>query len=119
MWNFEIRWEQNTQHFRDVSVLGNFIDNHDVKRFLNEQSGRTPNLLVSIYLLLDIALLKNALTYVMMAEGIPIVYQGTELLFDGGDDPRNRESMWPELYKRPSTNIASESVFSILKCLNK
>lgn len=39
MWKLEIREEQNKQYFRDISILGNFVDNHDVKRFLNEQKG--------------------------------------------------------------------------------
>lgn len=83
MWNLEVRYEQNTQYFRDVSVLGNFIDNHDFKRFCNQQKDR--------------AMTKNALTYIMLSKGIPVVYQGTEYFFDGGDDPHNRESMWPEI----------------------
>lgn len=85
MWNLEMRWEQNRQYFRDLSVLGNFIDNHDVERFLHRQN--------------DPALFWNALAYTLLAEGIPILYQGTELMFAGGDDPKNRESMWPDLYR--------------------
>jgi alpha-amylase len=33
----------------------------------------------------------------MLSHGIPIIYQGTEYFFDGGDDPFNRESMWPDI----------------------
>jgi alpha-amylase len=62
MWKLEMREEQNKQYFRDISLLGNFVDNHDVKRFLNEQR--------------DSTLLRNALTYIFMADGIPILYQG-------------------------------------------
>ena len=83
MWNLEMRWDQNRQYFRDLSVLGNFIDNHDFKRFLHQQK--------------DLALFRNALVYMMMSQGIPILYQGTEFFFDGGDDPHNREIMWPYL----------------------
>lgn len=81
-------------------MLGNFLDNHDVKRFLAEQT--------------DVALFHNAIAYTMMAAGIPIIYQGTELHFSGGDDPRNRESMWPDIYetgKRPSA-------YHLIKTLN-
>jgi alpha-amylase len=39
MWGLEVRYEQNEQYFRDVSLLGNFIDNHDFKRFCNQQKG--------------------------------------------------------------------------------
>jgi alpha-amylase len=84
MWNFEVRFEQNRQYFKDVSLLGNFIDNHDFARFRNGFR--------------DTPLMRNALTYVLFSEGIPIVYQGTEFLFEGGDDPQNRESLWPDLF---------------------
>ena len=47
--------EQN-KAFPDASVLGNFVDNHDNKRFLNDNN--------------DITLLKNALAYVIFAEVI-------------------------------------------------
>lgn len=29
------------------------------------------------------------------AQGIPIVYYGTEQGYSGGNDPANRESLWP------------------------
>jgi len=66
--------------FRDMSVLGTFLENHDNVRFLNIQS--------------DKVLYKNGLTYVLMAMGIPIVYYGSEQGFNGGSDPRNREPLW-------------------------
>ncbi|XP_065907858.1 uncharacterized protein [Dysidea avara] len=67
--------------FPDVSILGNFIDNHDNPRFLNGNSQYT--------------LLYNALAYIIFAEGIPIIYYGTEQGFNGGNDPDNRASLWP------------------------
>lgn len=66
--------------FRDVSVLGNFVDNHDLARFLNHQP--------------DYRLLENALVYMLMSQGVPIVYYGTEQGFHGGDDPGCREVLW-------------------------
>jgi alpha-amylase len=68
------------QLFRDPTTLGNFIDNHDVPRWLNQKN--------------DISLLKNALAYVFLARGIPIVYYGTEQAYAGGQDPANREDLW-------------------------
>ncbi|XP_046543224.1 alpha-amylase-like [Haliotis rubra] len=67
--------------FIDTTVLGTFVDNHDFQRFLN----MTP----------DVTLLRNALVFVFFSQGIPIVYYGTEQLFHGGEDPDNRESLWP------------------------
>ena len=61
--------EQN-KAFPDASILGNFVDNHDNKRFLNEND--------------DITLLKNALAYVILAEvmcGHNIYMHGVNFLF--------------------------------------
>ncbi|KAF9879939.1 alpha amylase [Colletotrichum karsti] len=65
---------------RDLTLYGSFIENHDQKRFLSE----TP----------DLALLKNALTFSLLMDGIPIIYQGLEQGYKGGDTPFNREAMW-------------------------
>mmetsp|Transcript_175895 Transcript_175895/g.563951 ORF Transcript_175895/g.563951 Transcript_175895/m.563951 type:complete len:693 (-) Transcript_175895:131-2209(-) len=51
--------------YRSLERLGNFIDNHDVTRLFkvcNQDSSR----------------ITNALTWVMMAKGTPIIYYGTE-----------------------------------------
>lgn len=45
---------QNLALFKDVSVLGNFVDNHDNERFLSENK--------------DWNVLKNALAYIIFAE---------------------------------------------------
>ena len=66
--------------FPDPSALGTFLDNHDNPRWLNQKN--------------DVSLLKNALAYVMLARGIPIVYYGTEQGYAGGNDPANREDLW-------------------------
>ena len=58
----------------------NFIDNHDVPRFLWQGS---------------VDGLHNALTFVFTSQGIPCIYYGTEQEFDGGNDPSNREDMEP------------------------
>jgi alpha-amylase len=67
--------------FPDATVLGAFLDNHDNHRFLSQNSDWTS--------------LKNALAYIVFAEGIPIIYYGTEQGFTGAVDPDNRESLWP------------------------
>ncbi|MDQ3369317.1 MAG: alpha-amylase family glycosyl hydrolase [Myxococcota bacterium] len=61
-------------------VMVNFLDNHDLPRFLFEKS--------------DPAILRAALAYLMTWDGIPCVYYGTEQLFAGGVDPKNREDMF-------------------------
>ncbi|KAI8140889.1 a-amylase [Fennellomyces sp. T-0311] len=70
----------NRNSFTDTSVLTNFVDNHDVVRFLNANS--------------DISQFKNALAFVLLAEGIPVMYYGSEQGFSGGADPANREVLW-------------------------
>jgi glycosidase len=62
--------------------LVNFMDNHDVSRFLFEALG-------------DKDALRNALVLLMTEEGIPCLYYGTEQDFAGGNDPSNREVLWP------------------------
>jgi glycosidase len=64
-----------------TKLLVNFIDNHDVARFLFDAAG-------------DVPALKNALTLLYMEEGIPDLYYGTEQNFSGGNDPANREVLW-------------------------
>lgn len=64
-------------------LLVNFLDNHDVGRYLfdrNDEKG--------------VDSLKNALSFLFMQRGIPCLYYGTEQGFMGGNDPGNREDMW-------------------------
>lgn len=66
--------------FPDPAALCTFIDNHDVPRWLNQKNDQT--------------LLKNALAFLFLSRGIPILYYGTEQGFAGGADPANREDLW-------------------------
>lgn len=68
---------------RDVPI--NFLDNHDVPRFLFTGTKKG---------------LANALTFVFMTQGIPCLYYGTEQEFAGGNDPSNREDLWPTGFPR-------------------
>ena len=61
-------------------LLVNFMDNHDVPRFLD----RFP----------ELEKLHNALVYQLTFDGVPCIYYGTEQEFSGGPDPSNREDMW-------------------------
>lgn len=92
MYNLQTINQQYASTMGNVDLLGTFIDNHDQVRFLHEQP--------------DYKLYQNAITYVLLSEGIPIIYYGTEQGFNGGNDPYNREPLWPsnfntnsELYK--------------------
>jgi alpha-amylase len=94
-------WEQKTMNYNNTPQPGgigippsqaqiNFLDNHDVNRFLFDSDG-------------DVAALRNALTLNMTAEGIPCLYYGTEQDFHGGDDPANREVLWTTGF--PTTGV--------------
>lgn len=61
-------------------VLVNFLDNHDLPRFLFEKADR--------------AILRPALAFLLTWDGIPCLYYGTEQEFAGGVDPKNREDMF-------------------------
>lgn len=61
-------------------ALVNFVDNHDVPRFLWRQP--------------DTRALRASLAFLMFEEGIPCIYYGTEQDFAGGNDPANREPLW-------------------------
>ena len=66
--------------FSDVTILGTFIDNHDNPRFLSIQQDRK--------------MYEAAITFVLMTQGIPIVYYGTEQWLEGTQDPANRAPLW-------------------------
>lgn len=65
-------------------ALVNFLDNHDVARFLFSRP--------------DPAALDNALLFLFTEDGIPCIYYGTEQGFAGGNDPANREDLWVSGY---------------------
>ncbi|EPX70780.1 alpha-amylase Aah2 [Schizosaccharomyces octosporus yFS286] len=74
---------------RDVNALGTFIGNHDVPRIAHNNT--------------DQARVMNAISFVMMWDGIPIIYYGTEQNFNTFHDPFNREALW--LSKFDTSNI--------------
>ncbi|KAK3330258.1 glycoside hydrolase superfamily [Apodospora peruviana] len=72
----------------DTSLYGSFLENHDQARF--------PSLTG------DIALVKNAIAFTMLKDGIPIIYQGQEQRYAGKDTPLNREALWLSGYSTTS-----------------
>ena len=77
-------WQRNKTLYENPYILGNFIDNHDNVRFTRRALQQQEN---------PITRLKLALSYLYTAPGIPIVYYGTEIAMDGGEDPDNRRLM--------------------------
>lgn len=75
-------------------VLVNFLDNHDVPRFLyNRPDAGGPDAL------------RSALAYLLTEDGIPCLYYGTEQDFAGGNDPANREPLWWSGYATDGTTF--------------
>ena len=68
------------QPLAPTKALVNFMDNHDVGRFLWRYN--------------DLEGLKAALFYLLTMDGIPCIYYGTEQGYNGGNDPANREDLW-------------------------
>jgi glycosidase len=64
-------------------VLVNFLDNHDLPRFLFSDGAS----------IATDEMLRVALFYNYAWDGIPCLYYGTEQSFAGGVDPKNREDM--------------------------
>lgn len=73
----------------DTTLLGSFLENHDVARFPSYTS--------------DISLAKNAIAFTILADGIPIIYEGQEQHDSGSDLPNNREAIWLSGYPTTST----------------
>ena len=65
---------------KDSTLMGTFLENHDNPRF---PAGTQ-----------DMSLVKNALAFTTLGDGIPVIYQGQEQHFSGGDDPGCREALW-------------------------
>ena len=79
-------------------ALVNFMDNHDVPRFLftEGEAWETPVCKESKNCT---QALRAALTYLFTEDGIPCMYYGTEQEFTGGNDPGNREPLWHSKYR--------------------
>nr|BAW15173.1 alpha-amylase [Pholiota microspora] len=91
-------FEDSKTKFKDVGLLGNFLENQDLPRWHN--------------LTVDPQSMYNAMTFTFMSDGIPIVYYGQEQYFSGNADPLNREPLWPSKY-------AKTDAYNLMATLNK
>ena len=69
---------------KDPMLLATFSENHDLPRFLSQRN--------------DLNVQMNVITFTILGGGIPIIYQGQEQGFFGGNDPANREALWSSGY---------------------
>ncbi|KAL4875938.1 glycoside hydrolase superfamily [Aspergillus karnatakaensis] len=79
----------------DITALTVFSENHDIARFASMKDDLTT-------LSPPRQLAKNILTFTLLFDGIPIIYQGQEQHFSGTHDPYNREPLWPSQYNTSS-----------------
>ena len=89
---------QNQGNCSDVSLLGNFIENHDLPRYAGITSDQMQRL--------------NAITFTFVIDGFPVAYYGQEQAFSGLTDPYNREALWTSKYDE--TNV----YYNVHKALN-
>ena len=89
-------YERSKAAFRDIHLLGNFVDNHDTPRFLSIN--------------LHYKRFQSAIALSFLFPGIPVLYYGDEQAYAGGNDPYNREIMWTNL------NTSSE-MYNFVKTL--
>ncbi|RAL62812.1 hypothetical protein DID88_004654 [Monilinia fructigena] len=89
----------------DTTLLGSFLENHDVGRFASLTS--------------DEALAKNAIAFTMLADGIPIIYQGQEQHLSGAGVPQNREAIWLNSNSYSQTGTLYKFIKSINQIRNR
>ncbi|KAH8657061.1 glycoside hydrolase family 13 protein [Tricladium varicosporioides] len=74
----------------DTTLLGSFLENHDVDRFPSLTS--------------DESLAKNAIAFTILADGTPIIYEGQEQHYAGTNSGNyNRAAIWLSGYPTTST----------------
>ncbi|KAK3676020.1 hypothetical protein LTR78_004212 [Recurvomyces mirabilis] len=74
----------------DPTAMVSFSENHDVPRFRNYTS--------------DMARAKNMITYTILTDGIPVIYQGQEQHMNGDISPyMNRAPLWEAGYNTTFT----------------
>lgn len=83
--NYRLEPQPGGVNAAPTRLLVNFLDNHDVARFLFQDG--TPEAL------------RNALFFMFTWDGLPCIYYGTEQEFNGGNDPANREDFWPSGFR--------------------
>ena len=90
--------QQNGVEQPPTKMLVNFLDNHDVARFLYDKP--------------SVPALHSALVFLFAEDGIPCVYYGTEQQFTGGNDPSNREDLWRTGYSK--TNATYQFIRTLI-----
>lgn len=89
---------QNEGNCTDTSLMGNFIENHDLPRYAGITADQHQRV--------------NAIAFTFVMDGMPVAYYGQEQAYTGLTDPYNREPLWTSGYD--TTN----PYYTIMKTLN-
>ncbi|KAK3679017.1 hypothetical protein LTR78_001470 [Recurvomyces mirabilis] len=87
---------------QDTSLIGTFSENHDQPRFASLTG--------------DMSLARNVVAFTVLADGIPIIYEGQEQHYNalgGSSDPYNREAVWYSNYNTQAP------LYELIATLNK
>ncbi len=107
----------------------NFLDNHDVGRFLfyeyfaQDLADVGKGVLTQAQFdAVRAAKLRTRYVFMFTEQGVPCVYYGDEQGFQGGNDPTNREILWPSNYATtettdPTTGIVYGGYFAWIQKL--
>ncbi len=90
--------------YSNPGVLGTFIGNHDVVRFMNETGATVPKL-------------ELALTWLLTTRGIPTIYYGDEIAMQGGRDPDNRRDFPESAFMVPTRTPEQRSIYEYVQKL--
>ena len=101
MWTLMDAWKEGERVWSNAAALmGLFIGNHDVTRFISEAAGDDlsdpwlkPPVQTDDELALDRLWLATAFAFTL--PGIPVLYYGDEVGLSGANDPDNRRPYWP------------------------
>ncbi|PIL26375.1 ATP-binding cassette transporter [Ganoderma sinense ZZ0214-1] len=91
-------WDSQARYRTGEFLVGSFLDNHDNPRFMS--------------FVKDHALIRNAMAWPFVQDGIPILYQGQEQSFTGGRDPLNREAMWLSGYVEQKALVTDVKLYN-------
>lgn len=76
--------QENQGNCTDVSLFGNFQENHDLPRYAGITTDQNQRI--------------NMMSFTYVMDGIPVAYYGQEQAFTGQADPYNREALWTSGY---------------------
>ena len=84
--------------YPNPSVLGTFIGNHDVIRFMNEPGA-------------TVAKLELAFAWLLTTRGTPTIYYGDEIAMQGGADPDNRRDFPESAFMVPTRTPDQRAIY--------